>query len=189
MRIVIETLPVPEARVKYPPETEFAATNPSAYKGYFEGGIRYRDCSLEEVKTWKIGDPVVMRWGAHMIAHMLKPGPSEEELAKMSPGQKLAYFLSTAKYSVQETGFTMEKAIKKANQMAMEIPGHTGISRHISCILLSETEFRLQFLTDAELVTLQAILDRIRIHYQQVKAVTPNQKLINAITKAQDDIF
>lgn len=200
MRMIIDTLSIEDALVKYPAGTEFVAqvsrdwikNNSPTDEGYY---CRYNMASyytkdLEAATIWRLGYDDTNHWGSHMLACILKTGLTDEELAKMSTGQKLAKLLQMSK-EPKESKYTKE-SIKDDLEKGVipRLKSHSVAGWQPVLAMLFYSEFREQFLTDEERSMLEVAISRISGQLAATnKTITPNQRLVAALTKESGDIL
>lgn len=112
-----------------------------------------------------------------------------DELAKMSTGQKLATLLQMAK-EPKESKYTKERIkddLEKRVIPRLQSDSVAGWQPVLAMLFYSE--FREQFLTDEERSVLEVAISRISEQLAATnKTITPNQRLVAALT-VKKDIF
>jgi hypothetical protein len=126
-------------------------------------------------------------WANRIIAHHFVEETPEEQaarLAKMTVGQRLAAVIDTASEPGQVERYMKGIVIKRARSLAESVPHITSLNGLVINIMLSDPPFQTRFLSEEEIVSLDAIVERIRTDLNnQPTPQSANQRLINAVTK------
>jgi hypothetical protein len=177
MITIIYTLPINEARSSYPPETEIVATS-EHWRGYYNQTTYVSD--LQEARVWKLNETTY--WGRHVVANIISRGLTQEEIDKMTPGQRLVYEIQSAPVKQEGQGdCSKEKALETVKALMKTIGEPTRITVLNACLLIGVGEFREKFMSQDEITQMDAILGRVVEHYSLNPARTPSNLVVDAI--------